>query len=608
MKTYRLSNGFWRSLLAAAGLLALVTLTWGNVASKGILQEALASDSSRLYLPLVRNAGTDVSIAGVKIIQGISLSGRYTAYVAGRATEARVFVATGNGKPVAGIGGRMCGYDAGGGLLGCIEPENGPIAAPSTEGELASTLNFLLPADWLKPGTSFHAEIVPPVASQASQANDRFPQAGINPFQFVSTPPLNLVIVPVEYRPFGSSQSYLPHTGDLSYLTYLPIKLFPVPSVNYELHPPYTYSPQEGRYNLDNSDGQGWVQLLTEIASIHNMEDPYGLKNYYGLVNSFDAHSCRAGCITGIGYLGGSGGYQTAAGWSGWGAGSPEASETMSHELGHNFGRGHVRCTGYEFNPDTNYPYPDGRIGQYGLDPETKSLYDPTRYADYMSYCDPIWTSDYTFWNIYQHRQAAGVRSDETGQESQALYVHGVISPQGEVSLLPAYRQPAKIAPAEGGRYRVELLGERRNVLAEYAFDPVEIPDATGFYSFGFFIPDFEGLSGLRIREGGEALAEKFVREKPFATRRLAEALSLAPSRGRLTLRWGAVDHPSSAVVYRVRVSRDGGQNWQVLALDLPQAELPLPGGLEGGEVWLEIQASDGIHTLTQSFPLQIEP
>lgn len=565
-----------------------------------------------VYLPYINRVGTDLSITDVKIIQGTSASSSYRVNIAGRATEVRVFVGTGSGISVSGVTGKLCGYDAEGTRKNCIAPLNPSITAPSREHDLDSTLNFKLPSSWIKPGYAFHAELAPAnVSDDPDVTNNRFPVEGTQSFDFVSSPPLNILIVPIEYRPFSDSNVYLPKTSDLSYLTQLPLRILPVAEINFEDRLFYTYSPVDTRYNLDNPYGYGWVQLLSELTTIHNMEDPEGNKHYYGLVNSYAAHRCGNGCITGIGYLGGYGAYRTAAGWSGWGDGTEAAAETLVHELGHNFGRGHVHCTGRESNPDVNYPYPGGGIGQYGLDPITGFLYDPNQYADFMSYCDPSWTSDYTYWNIFQYRHRAAARLDRSSNAAvekitEAIYVSGIITPEGEVNLRPVYRQQTGSLLQPGGSHRLDLLDEKGDVLAGYAFTPYEVPEAPGFLAFGFFVPDVEGLAGIRVRSGGNVLAEKWSQAAEISLD-LQRMPALLQRAGRANmLRWAPAVSPAGPVVYMVKISRDGGQSWQVLALDLAELELPLPDeSMEGlGGLWVEIQASDGVHTATQTFTI----
>jgi hypothetical protein len=156
------------------------------------------------------------------------------------------------------------------------------------------------------------------------------------------------------------------------------------------------------------------------------------------------------------------------------------------------------------------------------------------------------------------------------------------------------------------GSHRLELLDDEGDVLAEYAFATYEIPEAPGFSSFGMYVPAIENLDGMRVRAGEKVLAD--VRGQGA---HLSVDLERKPvledraDQGRV-LRWSPAVSAAGPVVYLVRISKDGGHTWQVLALDKaePQIFLPEQIGVDLSNVWVEIQASDGLRTTTQIFQL----
>ena len=596
-----------RKILPGAVLVVLILTAWMEISSPLAKAKASEALTPRAFLPLTLKTDIDLTVAAVKVIQATSASDSFAAHIAGRPALARVFVATSTGKSISGVTARLCGDDEVNTSLGCILPDNGSISAPSKENKLSRTLNFSLPTGWLRPGFSYHVDLDPQGSiHESDRTNNRYPATGTQPFDFVNAPVLKAVIVPVAYQPYASPQVYYPQSDDLDYLTSLPIKVFPIPAASYQTHTSYLYQPAEIQYNLDNLDGSGWSKLLEEITAIHNMEDPSGSQNYYGLVNSFDAHGCANGCITGVANLGRSGGYQTAVGWSGYGEASPAASETMVHELGHNFNRKHVLCLGSENDPDFSYPYPGGKIGQFGLDVATSTLYNPNSTFDIMSYCLSTWTSDYTYWNIFQFRQSAGLRVETSPSPEEAFYISGLISPVGQVTLGPVYRQAVELPGLVEGPYVLDLLGSGGQVLATHTFNPVEVADAPGYRLFGFFVPAIDGLNGLRLRVGERLLVERSINERMNSVAFEIGALSLEGDQNRTSLSWPAVSHPSAEVVYRLRFSADSGQTWQVLALDRsdPEFHLPSRSGTDFSRGLIEVQASDGIHTHTRVFNL----
>jgi hypothetical protein len=587
-----------RLVVIGLSLLALFT-SWGEPGSV----VAQSGTASKIHLPLIAKPPAGLIVSQVQVIQGTSASASYAVYIADRETMVRVFVGTSNGSSLSGVTAKLCGYAAGGQSLGCIYADNGPLYAPSQEGSLGSTLNFRLPLAWVQPGFAFQVDLnlVDSDPNHFSGAG-RFPLSGKQAVNFVAVPNLDVVVVPINYRPYQSSQSYVPETNNLSYLTDLPIKVFPVSSIEYHEHAFYAYAAGEADENLD--EVEGWIELLANLTALHDMEDPTGEKNYYGLVNSYQAHGCSSGCITGIGWLGGTDGHKSALGWSGFGAGTAAASETMIHEMGHNFGRKHVACSGKESNVDGAYPYPEGLIGQLGLDVTSGNVYQPDEYADYMSYCEKTWTSDYTFWNIYKYRQNAQTSSTLSTEAVQALYVSGTISPEGEVTLKPVYSQFTQIPAFTAGSHSLDVLDTSGGTAASYAFTPYEIADSGGYRGFGFFLPAESNLGGLRVLKGGQILAEKYAALESKSLDTLERSSSIDRSGTQSLLRLpGAKDHE---LVYRVRASQDGGQTWRVLALDWSAATFPLPAELDTGLI--EIQSSDGLHAQTMVIDLdQIE-
>lgn len=595
---------------ATVGILFAVT----SMASHPIAAARLLTAEKlvqQLFLPLTVKPGSGLSIAEVKVIQGTSASPDYAVYIAGRPTVVRVFVSTGSHTPVPGVAGKLCAYDADGGPLGCIPADNQTITAPSSEEDLATTLNFSLPLAWINPGFGYHVEIDPDnLIAEGNRDDNRYPFAGLQPFDFVSVPPIDVVIVPVEYQPYQGS-AYLPRTDDLSYLTTLPIKLLPVAQINYQLRSSYLFAPDNSEENLDNREGKGWVKLLGDLTAIHSMEDGSGSKNYYGLVNSYDAHNCEGGCITGIGWIWTTDeGYRTAAGWSGWGAGNAAAGETFTHEVGHNFGMRHAPCPANLPNLEVGYPYGEGKIGQFGLDVAGGLLFHPDSYSDYMSYCKPNWTSDYTFWKIYERRRSQAASAVLTDQPTEALYVSGMISAGGEVLLRPVYSQLAPLPVTWQGSHRLELLAGDGRVLAVRPFDPVEIGDIEGYSGFGFFVPALDGLEGIRILDGDQVMVEKYRQPQSPIVAAEAGVLGADLEVDGKRIQWRADGGVGQQVVYRLRYSQDEGETWQVLALDLKQAAFDLPDnlGVDGEGVLLEIQASDGFNTDTKVYRWPVSP
>lgn len=586
-----------RQVSVLAILIVLLALAPASVRGRVGASEPDGQGVHHSYLPLtIKPATVDLTISDVKIVQGITLSEPYAVKVAGRPTTVRVFVETGTAQHVDGVNGRLHGFDESGATLGGspLGPGHGAIEAPSMESSLGRTLNFSLPTDWLIPGATFAVELDPEgLVHETDETNNRYPQAGSTPFGFTSVPPLDVTILPIEYHPFpGSHGAYLPELNDLTYLTHLPPKLLPVDEINYEIHPIIQYAPTASEENLDSM--YGWPLLLQRVYLIHAAEDPHGARLYYGLVNSFDAHGCAGGCVSGIGAMGS----PTSLGWTGFGAGTNAASSTFTHEMGHNFNRRHVTCTGMEGGPDPHYPYAGGAIGQWGLDITTEVLYSPVEYADFMSYCSKRWTSDYTFWHIHKYRQATQAAAPETSAIPESRLVSGLVTPSGEIILQNVYAQRAPFVAPSNDADRVRALGASGKPLTAYPLQTYEIADSGGFRGFSAFLPAIPDITGFEIILENEIRARRILTAEMDSSKFTRATLSQTAAHGGIRVAWAPATHPEARVVYRIRRSRDGGNTWQVLALDWPRTEFTLPER-ETGEL-LEIQASDGVHTSTR--------
>jgi hypothetical protein len=186
----------------------------------------------------------------------------------------------------------------------------------------------------------------------------------------------------------------------------------------------------------------------------------------------------------------------------------------------------------------------------------------------------------------------------------QAMYVSGIIAPNGTVTLSPVYQQLAVVAMEPGGSHTLELLGQSDQVLATYLFTPTPIADSGGTSGFGFFVPAVDGLAGLRVRTNGRIVAEKIVSALLSAADFARQPIAAQPVAQQTALRWTPVTHPSEPVVYRIRLSRDNGATWEVLALNWLGAEFTAPAGVDVNNALLEVQASDGIHVSTRTFNL----
>jgi hypothetical protein len=346
----------------------------------------------------------------------------------------------------------------------------------------------------------------------------------------------------------------------------------------------------------------GWSQLLSQIHAIHNSEDPGYTKVFYGLVDFYSADGCPGSCQVGLGYLG----TPTAVGFSGWGSGTNEASETLTHEIGHNFNRQHAPC-GNPAGPDPNWPtsYTNASIGQWGFDNATSQLYSPTTYYDYMSYCSPAWTSDYTYKGIFDFHQNSTFNVASPEIQSPALYIGGSIDSKNNVTLLPVFTQNAPLTEDKNSPYRVDLLDSTNKIVQSVHFVPNEIPDSKDQKGINVFVPYIKGVTTVRVYNGTKLIFEK---------RASGVKPSLSATNGQLrrtwktglTYNWNLTSGTASKTSYRIRFSPDKGKTWKVLSLYSASQQISLDSNevSKSPNPILEVEAMDGVQTDTLIYDL----
>ncbi|VAW32251.1 hypothetical protein MNBD_CHLOROFLEXI01-3228 [hydrothermal vent metagenome] len=245
------------------------------------------------------------------------------------------------------------------------------------------------------------------------------------------------------------------------------------------------------------------------------------------------------------------------------------------HELGHNFGRQHAPCN---VSGDPNYPYAGASIGQYGLDGIGGSLQllSPGGYVDMMSYCDPVWVSDYTYKALYNDQVANGAFIWAPTQES--LLIQGSVAEDGSVTLNPVYILPQTAVSPKNSLYQVELLDGADNIIATHPIDLL-VAEEEGVSARAVHgivpMPD-EPVAALRIVEVASQTA---VAQRTLSTASMAVTASLAQSSNSATVSWGIADVPAN-----VRYTANDGQTWTTVGLNVLGGSLEVDlSGLPGG-------------------------
>jgi len=431
------------------------------------------------------NQGVKVSLvkAGA-IIAGDALN---APIIAGRPGMLRVFVkATGRERPV--VDAELTVRRPGKPDL-VLRDDNKSVVSKAADGDLGTTMNFSLAAEDIVPETSVTLRVGPrlapstlppaPVAPGAVPAEElRFPATSdgatlLLPARTASET-LRVKFVPVTMDDEGTARA--PDLADVSYYRDVLYKMYPVANVELTVRDPFVWT------QAVEPDGEGWDELLTGIMQLRRADQSPQNVYYVGVFTpkkSVDEFCSRGSCVLGIAPQADERQVNLRValvlGYQSRGSGG-----TLAQELAHAMGRAHAPC-GRPDNIDADYPYPGGRIGAWGYDLLEKKWLDPEdRSRDFMSYCNPVWVSDYTFRGIFERMEIVTKQAAVLGQDQAKAMQSFRIDRRGEVhegplvDVLPA---PAASKAAQPSRsassIRYETAEGRVLGTAEATVQPI---------------------------------------------------------------------------------------------------------------------------------------
>lgn len=404
------------------------------------------------------------------------------------------------------------------------------------------SVQFLVPASVLKGGLKWQVVRDPRLlVPDDSLSTDVFPRTGTASLATVSVPALNIRFVPIVLAAHGGATGAVSTATIPQYLRTL-LSVHPLGVVNAHVGASLTTNAVFGPSPLPASQTSGgaapfWQQVIAELDLARIADPVEPTANWYGVVvpppgfnfTTFGGFSYipTSGTNTGAGTR------TSAAVQIGWFNNPTQARDLVAHEIGHTFGRSHAPC-GAAASPDPLYPVPGGTLEQAGHDVfgwatalANSALTIPASTGDVMGYCNPVWSSAYTYRGVLAFRGSTVVASPPRASVTRVLVVRGSIVNGTSIALEPTFALEARPSlPERSGDYRLEGLDSAGGVMFSYSFEPFVLDHAPNIRPFMIALPsnaDLEQrLASLVVR--GPAGSQRLERP-PMASAAAATAL-----------------------------------------------------------------------------------
>lgn len=465
-----------------------------------------------------------------------------------------------------------------------------PTAGIATDPDLrdpSHTWNLALDAEDVVPGLAVAVTVDPDdEIPELDESDNDFPGGGgAIDLGVRSLAPLRVIMVPIVATANGTIGDV--HPGNVAHLLASTRRMIPISTLEPTIRSAFSTAE-------DLSTTTGWSTLLSDLQALRTAEgasDEY----YHGIIKNFSGIA-----FGGLAYVPGlpSNPFRSAL--------SVESPDIIVHELGHNLGRPHAPCGGAG-NPDPDFPHAHAAIGPPGFDILTGDLVADPSYRDYMSYCGPRWTADYTFGRILDWRTddplaavAASNRVAGPPLARRGLLLWGRIGREG-VHLNPALELEAPPSPpSPDGPNVLRGLGGDGEEVFRVSFRGARVADGPDPQArhFAIFVPlDDRPLASLRSIELSTPAgrARRVASEVPAGIAGVtAPPVSVrTDGPGAVRLQWNAARHPIALV-------RDGVSGEIIAFARGGDARVAAPG-IDPAR--LLVRLSDGVTTRTAERP-----
>lgn len=580
-------------------------------------------------------ATRDIAAGGLEVVQAIQDPTNSCPLVQSKTTHVRFFAriaSSSTGETSLALPVVLYGSSGGTPLPGSpLRPLLGPAATTNAAlDRTQSAVNcwtFVLPETWTHGSVTLNARINDgqPISETNVTNNDATFVAN-----FLNPGKLEVRFIPTRTVHGTVSRTLPEHQRALDNLT----SMLPAARVNYswrggEVSRPLIpfYCDGNGRYEVSASFDDSALLLLNQL--LFNALDGAGpWVHYVALLPTFDGMPGWSGiALPGIYDL-----YMRIPS-SAWfldlednELGQPFMSGTAAQELAHNFGRLHVNCGNPDF-VDNGYPYPTDTLssaaaGFQGLDPLTHRLILRTQAKDFMSYCAPKWTSDYTWRALLAHMPSPGFplapRGPAGAGATLGSLVCGHVAPDGHTYFLPitplaqANSRAVATRMTAGPDYAKWTLhfSKSGTEVGTFPVKVFEVPTDAGADNEGTSFLANMDLSTLEYDSMELVSATDGLLGKRTAGIAAPSVTLLYPLGGETIfngsnpiIKWNASDPDNDTVQTTVRWSNNQGATWTTLAYGVLGNQLDTTGitmpGASKADCRVELITTDGLHSTT---------
>jgi hypothetical protein len=376
-----------------------------------------------------------------------------------------------------------------------------------------------------------------------------------------------------------------------------------------------------------------WTPILNMVANARTNDGNQAGWFYYGFVTpSIPIAHGNVGCASG-----------------GNGAGLLGGGTTLAHEIGHQAGLNHAPCGAvgtvtpgfplYEpydtgvtsVNSAGNTVYQDASIGEYGLDINDGTIFNPNPVRpnngkDLMGYCGTRWVALFTYNYMVNNadlnpvalstgvsgaRRGTGGSGTQLDQEDRVrpfITLLGEVARNKDVTVTSLVRVPTRELRMRGVRTPLvaQLVGDDGEVAASAPVFTLQAHEGTGCgcdgghdateppYPFIAAVPNVTEGSAVRICEGETIVWE---RKRPRTSLELGKVRASLRKDG-LHVAWEFEKKPTSPPEVWLRWSEDG-ETWNGLAVGLGGGAATLdPSAIPAKRVRIQVVAHDGFRTV----------